>query len=87
MKILYSVLRRATDNYVVNHPHVRMKYKVIGAVAFAGFPSYFIIWKYIFEQPYENLWLRLLGSVMSLPLLLEGYLSATLKRYMPLYTY
>jgi two-component system, CAI-1 autoinducer sensor kinase/phosphatase CqsS len=64
-----------------------MKYKVIGAVAFAGFPSYFIIWKYIFEQPYENLWLRLLGSVMSLPLLLEGYLSATLKRYMPLYTY
>src|SRR5687767_5169960 len=87
MKLISSILRRATTEYAINHPHVRMKYKVIGAVAFVGFPTYFIIWKIMFEQPYENLWLRLLGSVMSLPLLLEDYFSETSKKYMPLYTY
>jgi two-component system, CAI-1 autoinducer sensor kinase/phosphatase CqsS len=87
MKLISSILRRATTEYAINHPHIRMKYKVIGAVAFVGFPAYFIIWKFIFEQPYENLWLRLLGSVMSLPLLLEDYFSETIKKYMPFYTY
>ena len=87
MKLLSSILRRATTEYAINHPHVRMKYKVIGAVAFVEFPTYFIIWKFMFEQPYENLWLRLLGSVMSLPLLLEDYFSEAAKKYMPFYTY
>ena len=80
MKLISSILRRATTEYAINHPHIRMKYKVIGAVAFVGFPAYFVIWKFIFEQPYENLWLRLLGSAMSLPLLLEDYFSETIKK-------
>ena len=34
-----------------------------------GFPLFYIVWGMWFVQPYENLWLRILGSVIFLPLL------------------
>ncbi|TMS59482.1 two-component sensor histidine kinase [Imbroritus primus] len=46
---------------------------IIGLVALIGFPSYYIIWRYIFPQPYENLELRVLGMVLFLPLLFIRY--------------
>lgn len=46
---------------------------IIGLVALIGFPTYYIIWGYIFPQPYENLWLRALGMVLFLPLLFIRY--------------
>lgn len=57
----------------------------VGAIAFLGFPLFYWIWSLWFPQPYENIWLRLLGSFLGLGLMLTPYWPAAAKRYMPWY--
>ena len=44
--------------------------KIVGSVGFIGFPLYYFVWRDWFPQPYENLPLRLIGSLVCLSLLL-----------------
>jgi two-component system, CAI-1 autoinducer sensor kinase/phosphatase CqsS len=39
-------------------------------LAIVGFPLYYWIWVYVFPQPYENLFLRIAGMIVVLPLVL-----------------
>ena len=57
----------------------------VGAIAFFGFPLFFWIWTVWFPQPYDNLWLRLLGSLLGLGLMLTPYWPAWSRPYMPWY--
>lgn len=54
-------------------------------VAVIGFPLYYYIWHDLFPQPYENLPLRLLGSLIFLPLLFIKYWSQPMRQYLSLY--
>ena len=60
------VFHKARSNHEQNYTYLIIKYNIIGYVGFVGFPTYYIIWKYIFEQPYENIYLRLIGSFFML---------------------
>lgn len=57
----------------------------VGAIALIGFPLFYIIWVYWFPQPYENLMLRMIGSLLGLGLMLTSYWPARFKSYMPRY--
>lgn len=57
----------------------------VGALAFIGFPLFYWVWSVWFPQPYENLWLRLLGSFLGLGLMLTPYWPTASKPYMPWY--
>lgn len=57
----------------------------VGGMAFLGFPLFYWIWSVWFPQPYENLWLRLIGSLLGFGLMLTPYWPASCKRYMPWY--
>jgi len=48
---------------------------MVGWVAIVGFPLYYWIWQYVFPQPYENLWLRLLGMLLAVPFVLARRLN------------
>lgn len=50
---------------------------IIGLVALIGFPVYYVIWRYVYPQPYENLGLRVLGMVLFIPLLFIRYFPQT----------
>lgn len=56
-----------------------------GLVVVIGFPLYFLIWHYLFPQPYENLPLRLLGSAIGVPVVLVKHWPERLRRYLPAY--
>ena len=47
-------------------------------------PLFYIIWRYIFPQPYENLTLRLVGMVLALPFIFKDYWPEKLVRFFPL---
>ncbi len=49
--------------------------RFVGALGVLGHPLYFWIWAYVFPQPYENVWLRLLCTVLFIPLLFTARLS------------
>ena len=57
----------------------------VGAIAFFGFIMFYWIWSVWFPQPYENLWLRLIGSLLGLGLMLTPYWPSAMKPYMPWY--
>jgi two-component system CAI-1 autoinducer sensor kinase/phosphatase CqsS len=54
-------------------------------VGFIGFPLYYVIWEYLFPQPYENLLLRLIGCALFLPFVLIKYWPAGIKPLLPFY--
>ena len=58
-----------------------------GLVAALGFPLYYFIWHDLFPQPYENLYLRLIGTVIFLPIVLARRWPPKLAGYFALYWY
>ncbi len=58
---------------------------LVGILGVFGFPLYYLIWKYLYPQPYENLYLRLFCATLFLPWLFTKHLSAKLIRFFPLY--
>lgn len=57
----------------------------VGAIAFLGFPLFYLIWAYWFPQPYENLNLRIFCSLLGLGLMLTPYWPAKHKKYLSWY--
>ncbi len=57
----------------------------VGAIAFFSFSLFYFIWTVWFPQPYENLWLRLIGCLLGLGLILTPYWPTFAKPYMPWY--
>ena len=58
---------------------------LVGILGVFGFPLYYFIWKYLYPQPYENLYLRLSCATLFLPWLFTKHLSAKLIKFFPLY--
>ncbi|MET2900011.1 response regulator [Vibrio rotiferianus] len=58
---------------------------LVGWMGFVGFPTYFIVWEYLFPQPYENLPLRLFCSLLFLGIIVRNKLSSRLKANMHWY--
>ena len=57
----------------------------VGAIALFGFPLFYWIWTKWFPQPYETIWLRLIGSLLGLGLMLTPYWPVKCKCYLPWY--
>ncbi|CAG9187461.1 CAI-1 autoinducer sensor kinase/phosphatase CqsS [Cupriavidus pinatubonensis] len=57
--------------------------QLVGALGSVGHPLYYYIWSYVFPQPYENLWLRLLCTALFAPLLFSNRFSQ--KKWLPPY--
>lgn len=53
---------------------------ICGAIMF---PAYWIVWKYLFPQPYENIWLRLVGSALCLFVAAKNWWPRGLRPYLP----
>jgi len=57
--------------------------QMVGALGVIGHPLYYLIWSYVFPQPYENLWLRLVCTALFVPLLFARAFSH--RRWLPPY--
>ncbi len=54
-------------------------------MGFVGFPVYFVVWEYLFPQPYENLTLRLLCSVLFFGIIFRKHVPFEWRKYLPAY--
>jgi len=70
-----------------NLQYVKRRMRPLAIVASVGFPLYYYVWKDLFPQPYENLTLRLIGSLLFLPILAFERWPAPLKKLLPWYWY
>ncbi len=82
-----NVRRYLNDLGEQNYRHVQKIIVPIGLLGAATFPIYFVVWKYLLPQPYENLTLRLIGVVLCLGLSTESYWPEKLQRFGRQYLY
>ena len=54
-------------------------------LAVIAHPLFYVIWRYVFPQPYENLPLRLVGSLLAVPILFRDRWPEKLVKYLPVY--
>ncbi|NUA29528.1 HAMP domain-containing histidine kinase [Cupriavidus basilensis] len=67
----------------IRQPAQVKRIHLLGLLAFVGYPLFYVVWKYLFPQPYESLMLRLLAMVMFTPLILTGDLRD--RKWLPAY--
>jgi two-component system, CAI-1 autoinducer sensor kinase/phosphatase CqsS len=84
---LRQFVRRLRSSYVEYHAVAAYKLPATGLIAVIAFPLYYIIWTYVFPQPYENLSLRLAGTALCLPVALRRYWPRRLIPYYLAYCY
>ena len=54
-------------------------------IAFICQPMFYIVWKYVFPQPYENLTIRLIAGFFCLPMVFKKHWPTSLRKYLPYY--
>jgi two-component system CAI-1 autoinducer sensor kinase/phosphatase CqsS len=85
IELLTKSYRRLYRSVAVSSVYAIPKMFFFGAVAAAGFPLYYYVWVYLFPQPYENLSLRLAGSVIAAPLLFTKHWPSWTRSILPVY--
>lgn len=70
-----------------NAQYIESRITIISIIATLAFPLYYLIWHDLFPQPYENLWLRLVGSALFFPLIFIKYWPQQANRYRAIYWY
>lgn len=50
-----------------------------------GFPTYYVVWHYCFQQQYESFWIRIFCSLLFVILLIRDKLPIQFKKYLPIY--
>lgn len=59
-RLAHRTDRSLSESIEYSLPHL----PILGFVGFTGFPLYYWIWSSLFPQPYENIYLRLIGSAL-----------------------
>ncbi len=57
----------------------------VGILGFVGFPLYYIVWKYLYPQPYENLTFRIVCAISVIPWIFYKRLPDFFIRIFPVY--
>lgn len=78
-----QAFRRLIEPAVRNVEYFDRRRVALGVIGIVGFPLYYWIWHDVFPQPYENLPLRLVGSVLCVPLVFSRHWPTRLRRYLP----
>ncbi|WP_050932815.1 hybrid sensor histidine kinase/response regulator [Vibrio harveyi] len=56
---------------------------LVGWMGFVGFPIYYVVWEFMFPQPYENLPLRILCSFLFFGIIYRNRLPFEWRKYLP----
>jgi len=82
-----SALQRATQ-YVAavilgGIRHVESNMVPVCLCAAVMFPAYWFVWKFLFPQPYENIWIRLFGTLLCFAIAAKDRWPSRWRRYLP----
>lgn len=75
------LIRRLRNAYIEFHARGPFKLPAVGLLGAIAFPFYYLVWTYVFPQPYENLNLRLAGTGLCMALAWRDYWPRRLRPY------
>ena len=80
-----KIVRHFDGSMQRSFSHSSHQLVAVGAIAFLGFPLFYLVWTHWLPQSYENLTLHLLGGLLGLGLMLTPYWPAKFKKYLSWY--
>ncbi len=86
-RLIGNAYRRLAGSIVESAEDAEPKLVVLGVLCTVGFPLYYILWAFVFPQPYENLALRLAGMCIAAPALVIRWWPKYARRYVAAYWY
>lgn len=84
---LKNLTSAANVSIEINLQQIESRISIISIFAVIGYPLYYLIWHNLYPQPYENLWLRLMGSALFFPLIFIKYWPEWANRHRAIYWY
>jgi two-component system CAI-1 autoinducer sensor kinase/phosphatase CqsS len=84
---LDTVASRLFEPALRNLEYFQRRLRVFAIIAIVAFPAYYIVWHFLFPQPYENLAMRLFGAALFVPILYSSRWPEHWKRFLPHYWY
>lgn len=69
MSLLKEPIRTLRFKFERSFEYAQPNIRLIGFMGTIAFPLFYFMWRFWFPQPYENLWIRLLGSLFYTPLI------------------
>ena len=84
---LKKIWGRAYGAHESNVQYFGERFVLFSVIAVIGFPLYYFIWQVLFPQPYENLWLRIVGAILFLPLVMLHRWPIGWRKWLPFYWY
>lgn len=79
--VIREAILNAWARYVEFHARAPFKHLYLAWIGLVTFPTYFVVWTYLFPQPYESFWLRALGCAVCVATLVRDRWPEFLKRY------
>lgn len=79
--VMREAILNAWTRYVEFHARAPFKHLYLAWIGLVTFPTYYVVWTYLFPQPYESFWLRALGCAACVATLLRDWWPEFLKRY------
>ncbi len=77
-----------TENILFDfHDFIAGKMKFLALIGILGFPLYYFVWYYWFPQAYENLALRITGSIIAIPWIFGHLVKEKLKKIYIVYVF
>lgn len=80
-----KIPRAVTQHIVASATYAIPNLPAVGWIGVIGYPLYFWVWAFLFPQPYENIWLRMLGCTLFIPFVLIKFWPPKLLKYFPIY--
>jgi signal transduction histidine kinase len=91
MKLSMSIFKQAAERIIEpalrNVEYFQRRLSAFAMVGIVMFPLYYVVWHFVFPQPYENLGLRILGAGLFVPIVYSKHWPASFKRFLPYYWY
>lgn len=82
-----SLIDRIQYAIVNSVEYAEYQLPLIGVFGAICFPLFYVLWTYVFPQPYENLGLRLVAGLLCLTLIFHKQWPLPIKRFIPLIWY
>lgn len=80
---LARAIRYVADVIAGGIDHIEGNMVPVCICAAIMFPVYWYVWKFLFPQPYENIWIRLGGSALCLVVAAKDHWPQPCRRYLP----
>lgn len=82
-----AITSRLFEPALRNLEYFQRRLKAFAVIAIIAFPAYYVVWHFVFPQPYENLAMRLFGAALFVPILFSSRWPERWQRLLPHYWY